>query len=1585
MDSKLEKHLLDKNLLADDEISLEEFILELASFAKKTIEHDTTDSSAEAFHFDIALKRRILKAPEHWQHLLELVNQNPITWEGETKTLSHANEVLAFTRELIEDVRKAKKDSWALILIKTSYLSSLDKSIIACEKALMQLTSGVADESLPLFQRFLSAQMNYLFALRAIPFIIEDAVDTLSSNSNTSYNKIPEKQAQVLAEILNCANHHFGAPEGLIQALSASLKIMLPDLPIDEVTFKVVGENLIPQIKKMQELHNHASDCYQQLCNIQQRDVYYARQTFLNLFGIKFDTLADLTQKTLIEPAQALSDAFLNGQYALETAINVYRTKNVVDGVATIYRAFATFNTLTPSTEQMLSPLLPPWAKNALTYYGYANENVNHTATQVLKSLGRFYQGLTALSPISLYRFFGIESSLQQLITPYAEQSPLTINIDEADAFLIHYQFLVLMKQAHIPEDVWRNCYPNYIWDIQKNGTSVDLSYEDFQVFKAKYSACIEDIVSTKTNMPSLLNALCDDSTPHKNVTCLLLVHRLKEIELLCSFYLDLKKPEDIISLCQELQETSKLLNKLNENQKQCFKTNYFNPVVSAILLDIETQGLKCILEKYIDTPNAINDLADYEKLPHAYSYLCAKSHLTPELLCGIHSCLAGCKDDVTILSNPLYELLVELTESIPPSAHDDEKLTSYRTPRQIIQSKIHESLNLVSETFKNHFLPNLDKQIAACNSLKSINPDNLALQELCENKILYCRAIKALINKICNDIRDDPKTVEKNIFDLASGQTLAQTLNQSYGALFSQFITFVWYVIPSDINNPQDTIINNFITFYLSGTNIEAIYRAKDQFGKSYIAPNNHELISVFGNVLGDPLEQAAILPEAASLLDNICNRMLPNEVNTFKTLTDFFVIYNEADLIEYCPYPILVKTALSVLQSDEFQRKITPLYTLAKKKIGEAAKPYAEQVRAKVYRLLGIEIALTMEELAFSFSDKSTNSKDGIEAFAHFYLKYKTLSLYTTNNERKRNIVKLLFKTYLDPKQEVEKNNCIDKMFNAFTALDSIIPEEGIAPDTVFAFIVQRIDFSDEAQANSVYLIILNQLIMKSLALSPQLTDEEQHLKFQQYTFALSLFLTQLAVHPKADLSQLKPGIDELEAKIRASLKDKASAEASRLEREIANRQTRIRDHQTKPFLGYTKFYAALTHYERNIPKTTLNIALFMIDAALTLLSWATLTATLLSGSGALQALLLVFGLTSAIGASASIYGVGILAAVIAVRFSIKLGKELWQHKKEFNVIWHNKNHGLIKKCLLTMGVFAKSLIFAGLKTLFTDFIVNKISGIIGLNLFKTIRDGFKRHPTQSEVEAEIHQITSLKAVLDGIKNIDTINLDALDELQLRLTNAIKQNSQITDLKKLKAIQALIEQFKITKRSLTHTSPTHQNAEQKTTTDTAQEQQRDFDFNDILKQYYALTHPQPTSSFIQEAVAVVKQTITKITDAAVYYVSELCRPLLSPIFTIIQNIPFYISSVKLAASSLKEGGLPTEVTNIPQIFIRQSMIQSNLAITPVAADRLTRTASSQPDVEEIPTSTVTSDSFFKSKPAISSKNAEQVPTYGS
>jgi hypothetical protein len=187
-------------------------------------------------------------------------------------------------------------------------------------------------------------------------------------------------------------------------------------------------------------------------------------------------------------------------------------------------------------------------------------------------------------------------------------------------------------------------------------------------------------------------------------------------------------------------------------------------------------------------------------------------------------------------------------------------------------------------------------------------------------------------------------------------------------------------------------------------------------------------------------------------------------------------------------------------------------------------------------------------------------------------------------------------------------------------------------------------------------------------------------------------------------------------------------------------------------------------------------------IMDAFSLALSWAALLQVVLSGSGVLQIFLFALGITGAVGASASLYGSIVLAAIVALRVAIKLGKEIWRHKNEFNALWTDKDRALISKGLHTLLILVKCLFWAGLKTLLTDFIVSKISEFLAAQLLTNIRDWLKAWPSKETIKAEMTAIDQLSTALSQPDNLNSQHQHTGQKLALGVNDLRADNEKFT-----------------------------------------------------------------------------------------------------------------------------------------------------------------------------------------------------------
>lgn len=1235
-----------------------------------------------AFHLDIALKRRKYLLAEKWLSLVKRIEADKLQLLEDGRMVPH--DLMVEINQLIRDV------------VADVQMTQRDGWAWMLIKT--SYFSTLDRHSRACYQALL--QLNYPDAIDETARLFQNLIIYQQHYLDDLY-ALPFALEQVIAGLKDNQKAHFspdkqaellthvltcisGCQEGLfLGSLRDLLGHVMPDLPLDDDCMDRLNRFLLPQILKIMANQREIARLKSDVFPANEIARCIARQTLFDSLGIQFINLPSLVQETLVEPAQQLSNCLSQGAQLSSLICQSVQSNNILDRALTIHQAFTAFDRLAND----YAGQLPEWAQLARSFYQRLTSPVTETSWQEYKN---YYLGKIAWIPEKVLRFLNINpGQALRHITGFQQTLRLL-------------QFIDMAERNNLDESLWPSLWLAFMTNLTGEFVKVEVCQSELTNFQTNdYPNQYQEYI--KMSLEDLLSQVEGHEAAQ-----VVLIHQLRQREQAFAFML--RQPStDYASLLKDIDLI------LSSSQVSAeLKRDYAIPTLRAMLLDYEQLLLLPLLEAALDHYQPQIDMANFHYLSPAYTTLRHGQALSDKQLGYIRVCFAQWELFKSLENRELIEIL---SKHLPVTT---TPLPEVFTPALQTQALLRQGLSHLRNYLRQFALPQLDGQTAQLDQLVNC----LSQTALVRAKIDYCNAIKACFNTLNQAINDNPYQVAKILYSHLSGEQVAAIRDQSCTQLAFNLGQFVWFVIPADQADAEDQLLANLVRYYLvDHPCLQRLYEARVAYQNQINANESQALLTSLPQVLADPLAPRQLLPAANQLIDYLSTQILPQRLPSEKQILDW--VQNqlmELDFTPLCPYVMVINLAITVLRSQHFRQKLQPLVNSLRSQFAQLTDKTLAYGQAQLAYYLNIEIASTREMQAIAYLSPEHESEDlPRQAFAEFYLQFQSLTFRNQLNEKKKlDLLALMFPNA----SEAQRQALLAKMKSMQAPVET--------STSLISWLLQSIDFNQAEQAYAFHLLVLNNHLLQAI--------REGQLDAVGQQAVIDWLSRDVMNQP---IPALLPGLQALQAAVEETKNREIQACQAFLNRAKANRQSLLEADQTKPFLGRTK---ARVHFSRHKIHSMYRLLMLALDSLSLLLSWAALLQVILSSSGGLQILLFALGLTGAIGASATLYGSIILASLVALRVGIKLIKEIWTHKNQFNRLWFNPDLGLINKVLQSLWILAKCLFWAALKTLLTDFIVGKISQYLGGHLLSNLRDGMKAYPSRATVQAEIVAIDAL-----------------------------------------------------------------------------------------------------------------------------------------------------------------------------------------------------------------------------------------------
>ncbi|QRN04862.1 hypothetical protein GH742_13910 [Legionella sp. MW5194] len=1420
----------ESNLIADDKKRLSQFILDLCGF---TLDKAGCNPTAYAFHLHIALRRQMVLKADKWNKLCQAM---PLAWHDEA---SAGTMVLLkeFAQGIVDEVQQANRDPWGVKLLKTGYLSELDKARKNTETAIRTLANAPEDMSVSIihgelgetlsreYLDALHAHRNYLDTLLTLPFVLEKFCVGVANNKGINY--VPRKSAEMLTRVLDVVSLSLDEHQ-LTQALKLAVQITLPELPIDEQLIDQIKDELLPFIVQVMQNNERLSKAKGKIFPVDDPKKTAARQKLLSHLGIHFDSLQDVIQNTLLNPVhqcQQLASGLLGAAEATGKAI---ANDNVIDRAAQIGRIFANLDQMADVTAQVDESLLPPWLRETSRYYQELHQKadgIQNLMQAAYEGFGVFYNRLTYFIPESVRQYLtNRQDDFAEIFHTFGAKA------SGAEAALVYLAFYELAARSDIQEPLIERFFNAYIRDLYKD-KQTRYSYSEFKAFRKSLHES-ELAIPLHQRLNEFAGQKSDKPTPailgsedFRAFDVVLMVHQLKELQMQFNAALQAKDLKGLSETLAALKLAMDAINSRKDNPTlKAYSQRFLEPAIEAMLLDAMDNEFVPLLERVIgyDEPRVAHiNKADTNHLPVIYAKLKSRQRLSTKDYESLKSVFADTAEftachDLFIAASSLEKSFCKV---FPASMANPEPCpTPHQSRVQFIKDQAFPNIKITLQ----YLLNGLDAQKQECNRLLNLCDAGSDLHALCLKKIAYIDSVKASINQLNNAITIHPDTMAQALDGWLSGQKVEEGIKQlSFTSLSGKLVRFAWTVWPANEPKPDDNFLHNLLTYYFKDSDASEIYRAQKTFSDELNAKPIPELMPL----LTDPLSVDHLIPAEEAQMDQLLNTLLGINEQSFLAWGSQFLktsvqkiisSINRDTLMNLFPYPFMGIIAYQMMQSEEMRELLGQFLAIMATEYGDVIADKTLQVaniaKERLYMLLGVQLKKTMESRAYAYAisaDKKAASSADRDAFAYYYLQYQALKRQNpkAGPELTSTCVDYLFNAFLTEEEDAdERENKKDLLMGAFTALDQRLQdntqpvrERSAVEETQdqLLFLIQNLDLSDPDNDNVIRIALVNRYLLMALEASENL-DADQKYKLQQQAIETLANVLKKMEMDEASLKKeeekavtqsaarlmqlLKPAKEKAAAALQQRAIERLRAAKAKIQNEI-NAREELKTAKP-PRLGRSVVAVEYDLDKGNNPRLAVTVLRWLYEAVSFTSLWVSIIAPLTAiggASGALQSLLVLLGIGGAVGGTATIAGAVVLGVMALVRFTIKLGKELFAHRKEFNDISNHPDYSNAKKAGLITVVVLKCLGLALLKTLLTDFLVAKIANAFAFGPIARLRNAFRVYPAQDQVEVELAALNDVNRAMSRVEALiaQTEEGDlqkALEELDKAITEAEK-----------------------------------------------------------------------------------------------------------------------------------------------------------------------------------------------------------------
>lgn len=1405
-------------------------MLDLCGF---TLDEANVDSKAYAFYLHVAFRHQLILQAEQWQTILTAIDDKNVNFyeldEGTQLSIQQ------FAQAIVTEVNEASQDSWAVKLIKTSYLGNLDRQRSCNDYAIRYFhasneqnqadlsasTCFSDDRMVQAFTNAIRAHSHYISAISTLPFVLEKACLNLAKNRGCNYQ--PQKAAEMLAATLDTINKGFDPSTGKKVLIQVILDISFPGLSssLDSDVINNFTNELIPFINTIIDSAKKLELEKAKIFPENDAEISLARQHMLASLGVHFYSIDTILTQSLIEPVEHCNQAISGAVSLVDAAHRAATDNNTFNRLHYINNIFSEFNNLANACNQLDSSLLPEWIKQANNHYELLKHEVSNlkaVAQSAIEGLGSFYSYAISFIPKVIRDYCANVSVLNEVFKLVGIEDDIELQNKSAIAYFSFYDLAKKSKLDGLLKEKFFVVFMDELVKTNPHFKPNHFKYEDYlaleEQLNKKEHLDLDKPLNQRIGInidptQSLVNAFRVQDMTQLNI--LLLINRLKNLE--ANF-----APKNFQTTFIEL--AAAITNAENNQQEayQLFNKRYLLPAAQRLLQQYQTERLTPLVEELLDSIGPSHSLLhEKHKLYTIYSKLKETIKLDAEDLSLIQECWLTHKQ--IDLSSEIDQC-IELANHLP---NDKRKPASWLTPKEKAKDNAKrnwETVLPVIEQMLNLLQQSLDKQKKACKQLKSLSQNDTIIT-LCNSKIAYIDSLNKFINTLKSNLRDPYDELHVYANRLLNAEIKELTLEQynklAEASTANNLIRFAWNVLPATHSKQSklNEIVYNLLNHYFEQSPLTEIINAE----QNYTEALNQNPIPALFKELNTPLALTNIIPAQEKMMDVIVDKLVEEgSKNVLSWGTNFLKQAAEKitrqQLCQFLPYPFLADLAIDALQSDMVQASIAPVFNSLINEYGATITDKIDEVREiaknRLYPILGIEIQKTIELAAYNYLENSTEaSTTERDAFAMFYLQYQEIK----RNSQAFNAdstIEYLFPSLLTSKQ-INKRDLIVKFKNKFAELDNIYgndfftqkaPEEAINDQLVF--LIQHINLSDPANEQLIKLTLLNRFLLMVMENAEQVNPETQIRLQQQAIGKLSEALKKIkdsAELPEVDEEFVLVNDQLTREQMALSLAD-ATKRATKLQLQLIQQQLNATKNLVDKELGYReemlrsknlmgKSLAEWKYYKAKFsPKwiTAAKVFSFLFEVISFISTWSAIITSaatgIAAGTGVLPAVFIALGLTGLFGPAATIASIAIFATILAIRVTYKFISEIWNRRDEFKDLAKpsadGKKPSVGKQFGLGLLLVLKCSFLAIAKTFFTDYLIVKITTLFALSRINWLRNSFKSWPNKAKVQEEHDHLNTVQTKLEQLQALIADQIKCLDK-EKDSTNHFYTNQKI------------------------------------------------------------------------------------------------------------------------------------------------------------------------------------------------------------
>jgi hypothetical protein len=1365
----------------ENETQLTDFIM---SICQHSLKQQGLMQRQYAFHLELAFKRQIVLKKTDISRLVESITSKPLTsviangaeeqkGNDEPSVLQIPqpikNQIQAIAMSVVLDVKKADQDGYMMQLIKTSFLSTVNKSIKASEQALkVMCPEGQEKDD---FGLALDAHIKYLNILSTLPFELEHAFNELRTDTGVHYDEA--LNAEVLMGMLSTAgNAGPSSVEMTLKQLMPLAKIIEPSLGMSDGLLKKMQTHYLPLANKLLQANKALNDAKAKLFPSDDEDKSSANRDLLKLHKVSLDGLFEICQNTLLNPIQQCMAGIPQLSKVVDLSMTVVNGKQPVDRMAAAYAIGKQVHLVSQNIASLPESMQPEWLKNAVGSYQQLEEG----AQAVLKSLtthgSALFGSMAYFVPSSLTSLFHGEA--EKFWISLSQQQNQAAHDFDPTTLMAYLSFHELKLTSGIDDAKATKHFAAFVEDLSSRGQVIDEAYE-------KYSAFIDTLKEAQKNTKSasLLDqatALIGDQSPtFTDMLCM--VNRMNRLKgLLLEHMTDIHGKQAKIELI--LIELL-IMYKDNSNNQVIsdFKTTFLKPALEEITRSYVKSAFLKKLEESVDLKET-----DASKKEDLFTKLSENALLSYDELSYL----------TTTYKEILPEIFTQVTDELNVAPSDpvkDAVASKTLTTQSALSSALASKLSLLKAPLK-MVLVRLDEQEKTSKEWLSISMTPSDLHAIFTAKAKYIKSMHAIVEWLMNATANeaDCHKLASSLIAMMDGSHLKASLSKfkqdPLPLLQKQLMPFLWQLIPADGPTTKSSM-DNLLEYVLkeNAPLIHDFMKSKKSFDTA-VKKVKKETPLALTQPLSDPLSLNNLL-KTEDLVNSMVDQLVTVGKKAFweygaeyaGKLAQYVTGANVKKLLEnVCPYPFLVTIAMTVLESETVQKEVKALLKPMTDKAGKAIDgmitDLSGKAKEKLCYLLGIELEKEIANNAYKYissHDEVAIKNDERDAFAALYLQYRAIK-EANNGLATENCIKLLFKSV------ATKDEVIGQIKTKFEEMDTqLYPQQQTSEN--LQFLIDNIDFNNPNEKTLVQLALFNRMYLMTMGRAKEKKDNK--LEIEAVTKLQNLLANipadavveeaaQPVAAPKPE-SHREKFLALLDPSLKASKEGYQKKWMSQLKevQQLVDKELKLAEElklDGADYLGNTVLKMGYLSAKRNTPRAAVKIVSKVAEVV-------SLIATVMGEATAgLQYIQLLGGGALSLVASVTPFAWGIVAARLAWKLLTVFkgySDEFVKHWDDIKDVFQDPDASLGKKTLAVvllpfkyLLLTVKCVFISVFKTLLGDYLVDKItektsmladklSGAV--SFFSWVRHGFRKYPTHDKVTSEIDKLAALKSTLE------------------------------------------------------------------------------------------------------------------------------------------------------------------------------------------------------------------------------------------